>query len=182
MRYRLLSAFIVLPLFACSGNPLLSSSQEQFLVDSAPVGASILILGETVGQTPLTLQKHDVFPQSFDPEKKHLYGRIELVYPGCEPFITTISSRVINEGLTALLTCHDNKRAEPASTPTQVPIQEQPQGQVQQPATDGSHPVVPATATPDLKQRLQQLKGLFDEGLISEEDYNIKRRELLRAL
>lgn len=170
MRYRHLSVLIVLPLIGCSGNPLFSSARDQFLVDSAPVGASVLVLGETVGQTPLTLRKQDVFPQSFDPGKKHLYGRIELVYPGCERFIATVSSRVINEGITARLDCGDGTATEalPAPAITTEPA-----------AGEVAQPVTPA---PGLKQRLRQLKELFDEGLISEEEYHSKRSELLQAL
>ncbi|MCW8919662.1 MAG: SHOCT domain-containing protein [Gammaproteobacteria bacterium] len=170
MRYRHLSVLLALPLVGCSGNPLFSSSRDQFLVDSAPVGASVLVLGETLGQTPLTLRKQDVFPQSFDPAKKHLYGRIELVYPGCEPFIATVSSRVINEGITARLTCDAGTAAE--ALPALAPVAEPAASEVAQ----------PPAVTPGLKQRLRQLKDLFDEGLISEEEYHSKRSELLQAL
>jgi hypothetical protein len=164
MRYKLLAILIVLPLSGCAGNSLLSSPRNQFLVDSAPVGASVLVLGETMGQTPLNVRTRDVFPQSFDPKKQHLYGRVELTYPGCEPFITTVSSRVISEGLNARLTCREQDRP-------QEPTTAMPQ----------------ATSTPqakplELKQRLQQLKELFEEGLISEQDYATKRHELLNAL
>ena len=162
MSYKLLATLIVLPLIGCSGSPLVSSSRGQFLVDSAPVGASVLVLGETMGQTPLTLNTRDVFPQSFPGEKQHLYGRIELTYPGCEPFITTVSSRIINEGLTARLACRE------------------------QPATAVTHPAPsPSSPTPqplELKPRLKQLKQLFEEGLISEEEYATKRQQLLQEL
>jgi hypothetical protein len=145
---------------------MVSSSRDQFLVDSAPVGASVLVLGETMGQTPLTLNTRAVFPQSFPSEKQHLYGRIELTYPGCEPFITTVSSRIISEGLTARLSC----REQPPTSPTSAFTHPAPS-----PSSSAAKPL-------EIKPRLQQLKQLFEEGLISEGDYAAKRQQLLQEL
>ncbi|MEN8170643.1 MAG: PEGA domain-containing protein [Pseudomonadota bacterium] len=164
MKYHLLTTFIALPLFGCSGNTLIPSHSDQISVDSVPVGASVLVLGEAMGQTPMSLSTRDVFPQSFELEKQHLYGRIQLTYPGCEPFITTVSSRIVSDGLKAELDCVDsNVPQEKASVSPQA---ETP----------------PETEPSELKQRLQQLKGLFEEELISEQDYAEKRRQLLEQL
>lgn len=173
MNLKYLSTLIVLPLIGCSGNSLLPSQSGSFKVDSAPVGASVLVLGEAMGQTPMLLTTSEVFPHSFDHDKQHLYGRIQLSHPGCEPFITTVSSRIISDGLNARLKCRDanqpQQQTDMSAQPTAAP----------QMAT----PIAtPQTNTTGLKPRLQQLKELFEEGLISEEDYAAKRRQILEEL
>ena len=167
MNYRLLTSFLSLPLAACSGNILLPSQQESIRVDSVPVGASVLVLGEAMGQTPINLTTRDVFPQSYDHEKQHLYGRIELSHPGCAPFITTVNTRIISEGLNAHLKCAKSESPDKPTTtsPKTAPVAVTAQGQ-------------PIT----IKQRLRQAKELFDEGLISEQEYAEKRRQLLEEL
>ena len=163
MTHKLLATLIVLPLAGCTGNSLLPSSSDTFQVDSVPVGASVIVLGEAMGQTPMTLSTHDVFPQSYDQDKQHLYGRVELTYPGCESTLTTISSRVIGHGLNAKLKCGDTN-----------PTQEKPQAVIVEPT--------PRSEPSELKLRLQKLKELYQEELISEEEYAEKRRALLEYL
>ena len=117
-----------------------------------------------MGQTPISLQTRDVFPQNFDHAKQHLYGRIEISYPGCEPFITTVSSRIISNGLTARLNCRDSKETPPES------------------AVNPQIETTSQTEPTGLRKRLLQLKELFEEGLISEQDYAEKRSQLLEEL
>ena len=163
MNQLLTLSILSLSISACGGNSLLPSQQQQFQVDSVPVGASVLVLGEAMGQTPLTLSTRTVFPQTFDDSRQHLYGRIELRHPGCTPLITTVSSRIISSGLKAKLECGAGMQRQPTVHPaTSTPV-----------------------ATPEmprLKQRLQQLRELYQEGLISEEEYDEKRRQLLDEL
>ena len=167
MKRKLPASLATLLLTACSANSLAPMQQDQVKVDSVPVGASVLVLGEAMGQTPLHLNTRDIFPQSYDHDKQHLYGRIVLSYPGCEPFTTTVSSRIISEGLNARLKCNtpreDGDQATPLpTTPTAVTESEQ--------------------ESDRLKQRLRQAKELFDEGLINVEEYAEKRRQLLEEL
>lgn len=161
MKRPLTLSILTLSMSACGGNSLLPSQQEQFKVDSVPVGASVLVLGEAMGQTPMMLSTRTVFPQNFELSEQHLYGRIELRHPGCEPLITTVSSRIISSGLKARLQC-DTAAQEQQASPPAFPS--------------------PASETTPLKQRLQTLKELYQEGLISEEDYDVKRRQLLDEL
>jgi hypothetical protein len=161
MKYKIIATLMVLPLAACSGNSLLPSQRDRFEVESTPTGASVRLLGEIVGKTPMSLNTRAVFPQNFPYDKQHLYGRIELSYPGCEPFSTTVSSRIISEGLKARLKCNDSHQLTPQ---TVAPV------------------ATPRTEQGELKHRLLQLKELYEEGLISEQDYVEKRRQLLEEL
>lgn len=167
MTHKLLATLIALPLVGCSANSLLPSSTDQIHVDSVPVGASVIILGEAMGQTPMTLTTRDVFPQSFAQEKQHLYGRIALSYPGCEPFITTVSSRIISNGLKAKLECRDKTQ-----TVTQDEHKPQQATAIPTPRSDSA----------ELKLRLKELKELYQEELISEDEYATKRKQLLEEL
>ena len=160
MMRHLIAGLCGLTLTACSGNSLLPAQQGSFQVDSVPVGASVLVLGEAMGQTPMTLLRSDVFPRNYDFDKQHLYGRIELRHPGCNPFITTVSSRVLSDGLKAKLECEEMATTSPVLQP--VPAQQK---------EDSS-----------LKQRMIKLKDLYEEGLISEQEYEAKRRQLLEEL
>ncbi len=166
MPRNLFTILTLLPLLGCSAIHS-KSDEEMFKVDSVPVGASVLVMGEAMGQTPMSLHKRDVFPRLFAPLKQHLYGRIELIHPGCEPFVSTVNSRIISEGLNARLNCDSS--APPVTSPTPQP---------QQSPDIAAEGEVSAT----LRQRLQRLKALFEEKLISEEDYATKRRQLLEEL
>ncbi len=153
-----------LSLSACSGNSLTPSQHDTFQVDSVPVGASVLVLGEAMGQTPMSLHRKDVFPHNYDHSKQHLYGRVEIRNPGCKPFITTVRSRVLSDGLKATLDCGEKPTLTPAAQTEQqaAPVQQQQE--------------------PSLKQRLRSLKELYEEGLISEQEYETKRQQLLEEL
>ena len=160
MKRPLTLTLLSLSICACSGNSLIPSQQEEFQVDSIPVGASVLVLGEALGQTPMTIATRTVFPQNFESSKQHLYGRVELRYPGCQPMITAVSSRIISSGLKANLDCGTtSQQTAPAIQPSTVITQPKP-----------------------LKLRLEKLKELYQEGLISESDYDEKRRQLLEEL
>ena len=160
MTRNLFTTLTLLPLLGCSAFPN-SPNGAMIKVDSVPVGASVLVMGEVMGQTPMSLRKREVFPHLFAPQNQHLYGHIKLTYPGCEPFVTSVSSDIVSNGLKARLNC-DNP---PPLTPAQ-PAKTSPAD----------------NASEGLRQRLQQLKSLFEEGLISEQDYASKRRQLLEEL
>ena len=157
MKQPLMAPLLLLCLSACSGNSLTPSQGATFQVDSVPVGASVLVLGEAVGQTPMVLQRSDVFPHNFDHDKQHLYGRVELRHPGCNAYITTVSSHVLSDGLKAKLECGEKTTKEAASEVRQ--------------SEDSS-----------LKHRLIKLKEIYEEGLISDEEYEAKRQQLLDEL
>ncbi|MDH5785120.1 MAG: hypothetical protein OEZ16_05845 [Chromatiales bacterium] len=165
MKRKVTLTFLAASLTACGGNSLLPSQQQSFSVDSLPPGASVIIMDEAVGQTPITLTAHQVFPQNFDHSKQHLYGRVELHYPGCKPFITAISGQILSSGLNARLECRD-----------------EPSGVFAPSAEHAKSFAGEERQEKTLKQRLRQLKELHEEGLIDEHDYREKRRQLLEAL
>jgi hypothetical protein len=75
----------------------------------------------------------------------------------------------------------EEKRAESGAMQFEAPAAPQPV--YHQPVIDISHHEEPAAPKPDeLTEKLKKLKTLFDNGLISQEEYNQKKLELLSDL
>ncbi len=144
------SLFATTLLTACAGDSLLPTQSEQFQVSSKPAGATVYIMGKEVGKTPLDVATNQLFPISYPKELESKFGKIELKYPGCEPYIKPVSGRILADGLKAKLDC----------------------------ASQAS----PVTATRTPHERLRQLKSIYDEGLISKEEYQEKRQSILNEL
>lgn len=142
-------------LSGCAGDSLMPRSSDHFAVTSEPSGATVYVMGDVAGKTPLELSTSQVFPVTYPYELQSKYGKIELTYPGCEPYRRRVSNSVLANGLKAKLDCP--QAAAPAA-------------------------VAPRAATMDIETRLRKLKGLFDEGLITEEEYNSKRQAILQEL
>ena len=152
------SLFAIALVTACAGNNLTPQSSNRFSVRSQPTGATVYVMGKEQGTTPLQLTSSQVFPVTYPSELQHKYGRVELRYPGCQPFEKPLSSYIRANGLNATLDC----------------------GQV-----SPSHAAPPAHAAPDqgdTQERLRKLKAIYDEGLITEEEYRLKRQAILQDL
>lgn len=147
--------FVTTLLSGCAGDSLMPQSIDHFAVASEPSGATVYAMGNVVGTTPLELSTNQVFPVTYPYELQSKYGKVELTYPGCEPYSRTVSNSVLANGLKAKLNCP--QAAAPAAIAAPAP-------------------------TMDVETRLRKLKGLFDEGLITEEEYNNKRQAILQEL
>lgn len=137
-------------LSACAGGSLTAQSSDRFTVNSEPAGAVIYVMGKEMGNAPLEITTNQVFPATYPKELESHYGRVELRYPGCEPYARPISGHILANGLTAMLDCNTASMTAPAGG--------------------------------NIHERLRQLKEIFDEGLISEAEYRIKREGILQDL
>lgn len=148
------------PLFAalliggCTGDRLLIADTSQFQVNSEPQGATVIVMGKAVGTTPMTLESKSVFPTSYPAALENQYGTVTLQHTGCEEYHKRVSNRILDSGLEAKLNC--------AATPIH-----------RAESTSPSH---------DTRSRLIRLKSLFEEGLISEQEYRTKRSAILEEL
>lgn len=71
----------------------------------------------------------------------------------------------------------------PSTIPPDQPVPAQPQAApAPPPPASASEAAPPPASQPSTRERLQELKGLYDEGLISHEEYLKKREEILREL
>jgi hypothetical protein len=147
--------FVTTLLSGCAGDSLMPQSIDRFAVTSEPSGATVYAMGNVAGTTPLELSTSQVFPVTYPYELQSKYGKIELSYPGCEPYSRTVSNSVLANGLKAKLDCP--QPAVPAAVTAPAP-------------------------TMDIEARLRKLKELFDKGLVTEEEYNSKRQAILQEL
>lgn len=139
---------------ACSTHSMFYADPSRFTVTSTPPGATVYVMGQALGVTPLEIRKEQVFPIGYPSQLQTEYGFVTLESQGCETYRKAVNNTILEDGLDAKLKCSNS--AEPAA--------------IQMP---------PAGAT---KQRLQELKGLFDEGLITEQEYQERRKAILNDL
>jgi len=158
IRQRLTPAIALLLISGCSGERLLAPDTSSFSVDSVPPQATVYVMGQAVGVTPSSVMRNQVFPHQYPESLQHLYGTVTLEHPDCETYRTNVNNRILERGLTAQLQC--SRHSTPAETA----------------------PAAGTTSVRDNRQRLLELKGLYEEGLISEEEHQQKRRAILDAL
>ena len=144
-------------LSACAGNSLTPQSSNHFSVNSQPSGASVYVMGVELGTTPLEVTSNQVFPPTYPEELQSKYGKVELKYPGCQPFEKAVSGSVLANGLTAKLDCGEGSPAPDVATKATTP-------------------------RGDVQDRLRKLRAIFDEGLITEDEYRAKRQAILQDL
>jgi len=155
---------VVLLLHGCSDTITLANKSE-IAVDSEPSGATVYVMGEVLGNTPLVVQLQDVFPTVYTPDQQDLYGMVILKKDGCQDYLQGVSSAIMSKGVKAKLDCTEVAAEQ---TPTQIP-------QSNQSGID-----VPAPTS--LKQRLIRLEELHRDGLITDEEYAAARRRILDEL
>ncbi len=139
---------------ACSAHTMFYADPTRFSVSSTPAGATVYVMGEPLGTTPLEIRKEQVFPGTFPSQLQNEYGIVTLEYQGCETYRKAVNNTILENGLKAQLKCQETKA--PAAIEVAPPM--------------------------SVKQRLQQLKSLYDEKLITEQEYNARRKVILNDL
>jgi len=84
-------------------------------VESEPAGADVIVMGEKAGVTPLTVRQDAVFPLTYDPAKRDLYGIIILRKEGCKDYVQRVSTTVYARGLKVKLDCNARPSADLAT-------------------------------------------------------------------
>lgn len=134
-----------------------SAGNKTIKIESDPPGATVYVMGQERGVTPLAVSSTDVFPNTYPRDKESLYGKVVLKKAGCTDVITPVSSDIIDAGLRAKLDCGD---LNPPS------------------AASGNAP--PGNET--VEQRLEKIKDLLSKGLISEEEAKKARERIINNL
>lgn len=173
--------FSALLLQGC-GSSLIISNTDTIPVRSEPSGAAVYVMGKSMGNTPVDVKQQDVFPVVYDPEKIELYGIIQLEMDGCEPLSQRVSGRVISRGVDARLKCGESLQTQSKGTASAAPVATPVEKEVSPEAAKAPQPqaaqVVPKTS----KERLMQLNDLYEEGLVSEKEYQTIRNRILNEL
>ena len=152
---------LLLLISACSGSTLAPKNSNEILVSSEPSAASVYVMGKLAGTTPVVIDSASVFPVVYQPADAQDYGYITLTHKDCSDKKIKISSRMLSDGLKARLDCSTKQQAPSADITPQA-----------------KNPVVVKT----VNQRLKELQGLKDDGLISEQEYQEIRSRILEAL
>lgn len=148
-----LASILLLP--ACGGNALMLKNNSEIPVTSEPSAASVYVMGKLIGTTPMVVSTKSVYPVTYAQENTKNYGRITLRRKSCADQILTVSAQMISDGVNAKLDCLSNEEE-----------------------------VVKEKSLPDksVKQRLQELQTLKNEGLINEDEYLRIRYSILESL
>jgi len=142
---------ITLLLQACVGGSV--KPQQQASVTSSPVGASVYAGDKVLGVTPLIYDLYDAFPAGWANASYQAQGVLAIKKDGCEDFTLKVSDYILSKPLHADLKC-----------------------------IEASHEQKPTAAelTPStIERRLKELKGLYDKGLVTKEEYGIARKRIL---
>ncbi|MEW8497893.1 MAG: PEGA domain-containing protein [Candidatus Thiodiazotropha taylori] len=165
------------------------SGEMPLRIESEPSGATVYVMDEALGVTPLEVTQNQLYPAAYDAGKADLYGKIVIRKPACEPFSQRIKYQDFPKGLQARLNCSDGAQpskgsatAETAPAPQQSsqPVAAPPPEQRTKPVQSTLAETQPAN--PSIKARLQRLDNLRSEALISEEEYQAARKRILDEL
>ena len=146
---------LIFILSACSGNGRINSRHSEIFVTSEPSSALVYVMGELQGVTPVTINMTRLYPVTYSKENEQLYGRITLKHDDCSERIVKITNRMAGKVLKEKLDCHDNEM---------VTVN------------------TPILTKKSVRQRLQQLQELKNDGLIDEEEYQKVRHRILESL
>lgn len=175
------SLFCMLPVLpGCTGTAFVSSS-ETVSVTSEPPGAMVYVMGESVGETPLTINQKDLFPTVYDQSKQALYGAILFKKSGCEDLSQPVGMNAGGTGIKAKLVCEGQPliQEKVVQTPTPEETNTPTNAETSQQA---SKPTVSKQPSRPVKQRLLNLQDLRESGLLSEEEYLKIRQRILDEL
>ena len=156
MREKILpGCLLIVSLSACAGNSLAPKNNDQISVNSEPSGASVYVMGKRVGLTPAVVDVSAVYPVTYSQEEVQRYGHITLKHEGCSDQTIKVSTGMVSSGLKVDLDCQVK----------------------QKPGVE-----LPPLADKSVRQRLQELQVLKDEGLVSEQEYQDIRIRILQSL
>lgn len=156
MKIKIVVSFsAIIFLSACNGNGLMLKNNSEIPVTSEPSAALVYVMGKLIGTTPMVVSTKSVYPVTYAQENTKNYGRITLRHKSCADQVLTVSAQMISDGVKAKLDCSDND--EDASKEKSLPDK-------------------------SVKQRLQELQTLKNEGLINEDEYLRIRNSILESL
>ena len=156
----ILTGSLLLLLTACGNGGIVSSRHNEVSVTSNPSAASVYVMGELQGVTPMSINLTQLYPATYSKEFSHLYGYIVLKQDGCKNKTVKITPDIADSGLNEELNCTSIKK------------------------TDVNETDIEASSVKDksIKLRLKELLMLKEEGLINDGEYNKVRRRILESI
>lgn len=168
-------------LAGCTGLGSIAGN-DTLSIESTPPEATVFVMEEAVGKTPIELSQQTLFPSTYAPDKQHLYGQVILRKPGCEDHEARISSSAIARGLQVTLKCGEVAK-QVATTPSAAPSANKMEEATHEPAIAETPATLPVSqGSLPAKERLQRIDELKREGLIDEGEYREVRQRILDSL
>ena len=173
----LLGAAVLLS--ACAGNSTLPG--EQTIIETEPAGATVVVDGDEIGKTPMTVKPDDAFPAGFHGMTYQANSKLKFIKSGCKTVKIKVNDALLITGrIFAKLECSDAIAHEQAQQHAPAVT-----GPAHQMRPVQSMPVTPAaekTTESAIEQRLSKLRSLRDKGVISEQEYQQNRKRILGEL
>ena len=151
-----------------------SPGKQQITLTSEPAGASVFADGNEIGITPLAFSPGDAFRSGFTSSSSGLLGyryigKLGVKKAGCRDYLTEVNDSLLSKDIHVQLEC------DPIYQPVTQPATVAPANTTAPPQ---AQPPTPESA----EQRLRQIEGLHDKGLLSDEEYRALRQRVLDTL
>lgn len=143
-------------------------------IDTTPEGATAFADGRRLGVTPLTVVRDEAFPPRWHDMEYRVSGTLTLRKAGCRPEQVPVSDPVLSHPVHVRLHC-DAQAGQTPSPSSGAPAG----GSADAPA---SAPAGGPTARGSAEQRLQRLRRLHDQGLVTDGEYRRIRQRILNSL
>ena len=156
----ILIACLIITLSSCGSGGIVSSQHNEISVTSNPSGASVYVMGDLQGVTPVSINLTRLYPATYSKEFSHLYGYIVLKKDGCKNKTVKVTHDITSSGLKENLTC---KLADKAVTKELV---------------ENGNRVVDKP----VKLRLKELQTLKEEGMVNDDEYRKIRQRILESI
>jgi hypothetical protein len=161
-----------------------AGSGLQITINSDPQGATVLANGDEIGVTPLTINPGNHYRASFTSGGSsggivvfRYVGTLAVKKPGCKDYSTQVNDYILSKDIDVKLECDPAYRpvaAQPVTpAPAAVPAA------VATPATPVKQPDL---AGGDAKERLLRIESLYEEGLLSDDEYLSLRKRVMDGL
>lgn len=156
----------VIMLQSCSGSAV--KEERPADVTSNPSGAEVYANGDKLGVTPLHYKLYKVFPAAWKNWVYQAQGVLTVKMGGCEDFTLEVNDYVLSNPIHAELVCSEKMAPEVKSTVNQ----------------EVKSPVEKTVASPqsETENRLNELKDLYERGVITREEYSETRERILNEL
>lgn len=175
---RKFSGFIRLLAASMACSVLLAGCVSSTMIETIPNGASLYLNGESVGKTPYLHRDTKIVGSSTD-------VRIEM--EGYKSFRTTLQRNeeadagAIVAGVFTLIPFLWTMKYKPTHTYELTPLYFEPKTN-QAPSQMSPAITQPQGAMKSTAERLEELKKLYDEQLITKEDYEKQKQKILETL
>ncbi len=154
----------VILLQGCSGSSV--KEGEPANVTSTPTGASVYANGVKIGVTPLRQNLYKAFPAGWSDWQYSATGMLMVKMADCEDFMLRVNDYILSKPIHAQLKC--SKVVEDKKV---LPVAENEKKKA------ATAPVVKPVSA--IEKRLSELKGLYEKGLITQDEYRETRKRIL---